>query len=605
MKKNITINLFGALYAIDEDAYNLLERYLNNMKSYFATREGGDEIADDIEHRVAEHLWSLKEQGLEAIDLETVKTVISQIGTPGEMDGATVEQSEASAGDAGGTEAAATAAGPKEGTGATESRGAGQTEGGSSPLGQRMNRLSAFMHGRRFYRDGKDAIMGGVISGLCHYCEGNDPLVWRLLTVVLMGLLFMPVALLSGMSWSGVRDFCMLCCWWIPILYVAIWVLAPVARTTEEQMRMKGKAVTPESIKEETIKEMTDENAGTAPSQGVTPRGCLARLFEVAGRTLKLLLLIAFLIAALLSFFGVCASVAFCAGTTWFLELFGADPAYIHAYCAVPTFGYMLLALAVCLLVMTGIPFVLLLRAFMPGCRKPRMGTMLLCIVGFVSALVVSILLAVMMTETCRRIDDELYVQRNTRNGIYLSEWSWNLLDSQGWDVQKTGNVDPDLYDEIDDPLKKNEDFLDIKSSDSGKPMQCVLTKSEDLQAGTFALEGLLAADANDVDIIVTDVAGDTLATLSSPSATRSALSDMSWDMCREQPYFQQQNVDSVTWNDEVFGHDYGWMYFSTPSFHHNGGLLYCTLRVGKDSKTKYAPFCTRVSLARLNWRFL
>lgn len=52
MKKNININLFGTLYAIDEDACELLEDYLNNMKSYFAKREGGDEIADDIEHRV-------------------------------------------------------------------------------------------------------------------------------------------------------------------------------------------------------------------------------------------------------------------------------------------------------------------------------------------------------------------------------------------------------------------------------------------------------------------------------------------------------------------------------------------------------------------------
>ncbi len=38
MKKNITINLFGTLYAIDEDACQLLETYLNNMKNYFSRR---------------------------------------------------------------------------------------------------------------------------------------------------------------------------------------------------------------------------------------------------------------------------------------------------------------------------------------------------------------------------------------------------------------------------------------------------------------------------------------------------------------------------------------------------------------------------------------
>ena len=32
MKRNITINLFGQLYAIDEDAYELLKKYLDNIR---------------------------------------------------------------------------------------------------------------------------------------------------------------------------------------------------------------------------------------------------------------------------------------------------------------------------------------------------------------------------------------------------------------------------------------------------------------------------------------------------------------------------------------------------------------------------------------------
>ena len=79
MKNNICINLFGTLYAIDEDAYQLMERYIENMKLFFSNREGGEEIADDIEHRVAEHLWDLKESGVEAISIEMVKDIINQI----------------------------------------------------------------------------------------------------------------------------------------------------------------------------------------------------------------------------------------------------------------------------------------------------------------------------------------------------------------------------------------------------------------------------------------------------------------------------------------------------------------------------------------------
>ena len=60
MKKNITINLFGQLYHIDEDAYELLRSYEDNMRRYFGSKEGGEEIADDIEHRIAELIAELK-----------------------------------------------------------------------------------------------------------------------------------------------------------------------------------------------------------------------------------------------------------------------------------------------------------------------------------------------------------------------------------------------------------------------------------------------------------------------------------------------------------------------------------------------------------------
>ena len=44
MKKNITINLCGRLFQIDEDAYELLQQYINSLRSSFGKQEGGDEI---------------------------------------------------------------------------------------------------------------------------------------------------------------------------------------------------------------------------------------------------------------------------------------------------------------------------------------------------------------------------------------------------------------------------------------------------------------------------------------------------------------------------------------------------------------------------------
>ena len=49
MKKNITINIFGQLYAFDEDAYELLKNYEDSLRSAFSSQPGGYEIADDID----------------------------------------------------------------------------------------------------------------------------------------------------------------------------------------------------------------------------------------------------------------------------------------------------------------------------------------------------------------------------------------------------------------------------------------------------------------------------------------------------------------------------------------------------------------------------
>ena len=56
MKRNITINFHGILYSIDEDAYQLLNNYIENIKRYFSKKEDGDEIANDIECRISELL---------------------------------------------------------------------------------------------------------------------------------------------------------------------------------------------------------------------------------------------------------------------------------------------------------------------------------------------------------------------------------------------------------------------------------------------------------------------------------------------------------------------------------------------------------------------
>ena len=83
MKKNININLCGRLFNIDEDAYELLKNYMDTLHNYFKGQIGGDEIADDIEQRIAELLDELKANGIVAINIDHIKNVINRIGLCG------------------------------------------------------------------------------------------------------------------------------------------------------------------------------------------------------------------------------------------------------------------------------------------------------------------------------------------------------------------------------------------------------------------------------------------------------------------------------------------------------------------------------------------
>ena len=63
MKKTFTININGSIFHIEEDAYEVLQKYLVNLKNHFGNSEEGKEILDDIEARIAEICSSKSEDG--------------------------------------------------------------------------------------------------------------------------------------------------------------------------------------------------------------------------------------------------------------------------------------------------------------------------------------------------------------------------------------------------------------------------------------------------------------------------------------------------------------------------------------------------------------
>ena len=271
MKKNITINLFGSLYCIDEDAYALLQKYTDSMKSYFARQEGGEEIADDIEHRVAELMWQKKEEGNEAIDIDMIKEIIAKIGNPAEIDGKEEEPDDTNSHVHGSFT-----------TSGNTSSSSGNTTGKTYENATNEGNKSKWnLNDRHLYRNPKDKKLGGVCSGLALFFNRgkdtgiNDATFWRLGFLGSASLFFFYV------PW-WMPDVLQMC---VPILYIILWIIMPEAKTPEDMLRMKGEDVTPENINQEILRETanTDQNSTQSHAayqqQQNNNSGCLKILF--------------------------------------------------------------------------------------------------------------------------------------------------------------------------------------------------------------------------------------------------------------------------------------------------------------------------------------
>ena len=140
MKKTIKIKLGGIIFHIDEDAYDMLRSYLDSLKDHFSGMEGGAEVIDDIEIRIAEIFESKSNDPNKVIEKEDVKKMIDTMG---------------------------------------EARDILEEEDNGTY--QRTYRRT----GKRFYRDPDNAVLGGVCGGLGAYFN-VDPIWFRILFIVLI-----------------------------------------------------------------------------------------------------------------------------------------------------------------------------------------------------------------------------------------------------------------------------------------------------------------------------------------------------------------------------------------------------------------------------------
>lgn len=160
MKKVININFQGQVIAIEETAYEMLKKYISSLKNYFSREEGGEEIVNDIESRIAELFGNRLKHGISCITDEDVKSVIDSIGRPQEFDSDYEEMAD------------------------KEFRS--DNEAYAPPVSEAYR---ADERRPRLYRNSNDRIIGGVCSGLAHYFK-TDPVWIRLLFVFFFGVLF-------------------------------------------------------------------------------------------------------------------------------------------------------------------------------------------------------------------------------------------------------------------------------------------------------------------------------------------------------------------------------------------------------------------------------
>lgn len=244
MKKTLTINLGGTVFHIDEDAYQLLDKYLTNLRIHFKQEEGSDEIMNDFEMRISELFGERIRLGYEVITVVEVEDVIKRMGRPEELFDSETSEEKAE-------------------------------QNSTSNAGHKEKQT---VH-KRLFRNPDDRMIGGVAGGLAAFL-GWDPSVIRIALFILM--------FFYGFT--------------IPI-YILLWIVMPEARTATEKLQMHGKSVTVENIGKTVTDgfEKVSENVNNYISSD-KPRTLFQKILDVFVSVVGILLKVILVLIAIVLF---------------------------------------------------------------------------------------------------------------------------------------------------------------------------------------------------------------------------------------------------------------------------------------------------------------
>lgn len=189
MKKNISINISGIIFHIEEDGYDNLRKYLDSINKYFASFEDSSEILADIESRVAEIFLSKLNEGKQVITVEDVNSLITTMGSVNDFKAAEEQEF-----------AQSEPLGAK--TSFKEDTSSSEASSGTGP--------KTFSAPKQLMRDEKRKILGGVCSGMATYFN-VDP-IW-------IRLLFALTAFAYGIT---------------ILVYIVMWIIVPGSTDLDE-----------------------------------------------------------------------------------------------------------------------------------------------------------------------------------------------------------------------------------------------------------------------------------------------------------------------------------------------------------------------------------
>ena len=144
MKKNISINISGIIFHIEEDGFEQLKVYLESINKYFSSFDDSGEIVADIESRIAEIFLSKLNEGKQVITLEDVDSLITTMGSI--RDFQAVEEE-----------------GPIK-----ETEQATETESGKESEKEKEKSGDAAGGPKKLHRDANRKLLGGVAAGIAN-----------------------------------------------------------------------------------------------------------------------------------------------------------------------------------------------------------------------------------------------------------------------------------------------------------------------------------------------------------------------------------------------------------------------------------------------------